>query len=46
MARYETTPASPPRLPLLALPTLTGTAAAENRVFADVRGDAERCREP
>ena len=29
-------------LPLLALPAFTGTAAAENRAFADARGDAER----
>jgi hypothetical protein len=29
-------------LPLLALPALAGTAAAENRAFADARGDAER----
>ena len=29
-------------LPLLALPTLSGAAAAENRAFADARGDAER----
>lgn len=29
-------------LPLLALPTLTGAASAENRAFADARGDAER----
>jgi len=29
-------------LPLLTLPALSGTAAAENRAFTDARGDAER----
>ena len=31
-----------PLLPLLALSAVPGTAAAENRAFTDVRGDAER----